>query len=461
MSRFSLLALCSLICLSNAGGITQYSLSPQVQQIYQHVMTKLEQDPSVSPTPPNLILTSGRFQKDLAAYGNTTDFPSRLFYDELIKAQEEVLVSTMIFDSGFAQAKKGEPAPPTPSAVRRAIEELDRRAGKEGRRVRFYLAYDPFGTAFFAHTRLPPLYMHRISKHPERINLPAYDSLKNIDFKVVKYHYGIQGALHSKYMLIDGHTTIMGSKNLDADVAMEYMLVVNGQVTRSLRADFGSILKEPLPELKTSPPTYDPAKDVPILVVSRMNSVVSSKIKEYAPQNEAWLKAVEVAQKEIYVQTPDFATKAIAEAILDAVIRRPITVKLVVAFHQEDKVTAMHKHSIGTSGETMNYMYNKLKTAGNVKGKLEWCWFVGQRAGPNFKYNKLEWSHVKFMAVDGKFAMVGSGNQDPQTWYHSREVNILIDDAKTTQHMLSTLQEPQQSLEHCYNGSEAEKDRVV
>src|SRR6185369_5140070 len=35
--------------------------------------------------------------------------------------------------------------------------------------------------------------------------------------------------------------------------------------------------------------------------------------------------------------------------------------------------------------------------------------------------------HVKLLIVDNRVGIQGSGNQDTQSWYHSEEVNIMID----------------------------------
>jgi len=47
--------------------------------------------------------------------------------------------------------------------------------------------------------------------------------------------------------------------------------------------------------------------------------------------------------------------------------------------------------------------------------------------------------------------IAGSGNQDPQSWYHSREVNVLLDDREVAEAMTGELLSKQQSLNHCYS----------
>jgi hypothetical protein len=35
--------------------------------------------------------------------------------------------------------------------------------------------------------------------------------------------------------------------------------------------------------------------------------------------------------------------------------------------------------------------------------------------------------HIKFAAYDDEVLIIGNGNQDSQSWFHSQEVNIMID----------------------------------
>lgn len=41
--------------------------------------------------------------------------------------------------------------------------------------------------------------------------------------------------------------------------------------------------------------------------------------------------------------------------------------------------------------------------------------------------HKLRNCHVKVMLVDGHLAIQGNGNQDTQSWFHSMEINVMID----------------------------------
>jgi len=260
---------------------------------------------------------------------------------------------------------------------------------------------------------------------PSSQNLPDPKDIPWIDFRVITYHRHVLGALHSKMMIIDGKTLIMGSKNMDGDISMEYMYVLEGVVASSLRADFKRIWKEPIPDddIPTLVTAYDPSKDFPVVVVSRTEGdhLLSENI--HAPQDQAWLKSMDVAKKNVYIQTPNFCERAIAQKVLET-LERGIEVTLVVSYRQQDFNEAVNPTAVGSNSGTMEMLYKEMKKLNIPNPKLKWCWYIGKRAGPSPKPTQVEWSHIKAMVVDDEFAIIGSGNQDPQTWYHSRENNL-------------------------------------
>lgn len=49
------------------------------------------------------------------------------------------------------------------------------------------------------------------------------------------------------------------------------------------------------------------------------------------------------------------------------------------------------------------------------------------QTAPLAQSRRLRSSHVKLMVVDGRVAVQGNGNQDTQSWFHSQEVNLLVE----------------------------------
>lgn len=46
---------------------------------------------------------------------------------------------------------------------------------------------------------------------------------------------------------------------------------------------------------------------------------------------------------------------------------------------------------------------------------------------------------VKFMAVDDEVGIQGNGNQDTQSWFHSQEINVMIDNKKIVNEWMHAL----------------------
>jgi len=184
-----------------------------------------------------------------------------------------------------------------------------------------------------------------------------------------------------------------------------------------------------------------------VIVVSQKQSTSDVSENEDSPQDVAWLKALEVATDEVYIQTPDMCTKTMAQAIVNTV-KRGVNVHIVTSYRQQDFNEFVSPGSKGSNYQTGVWIKSQLEDS-EYADRFKACWYIGTRV-KEVKPNPKEWSHVKAMVVDKQFAMVGSGNQDPTSWYHSRECNLLIDDPTTAVAMYNELQRPQQSLAKCF-----------
>lgn len=72
------------------------------------------------------------------------------------------------------------------------------------------------------------------------------------------------------------------------------------------------------------------------------------------------------------------------------------------------------------------HLYKSLSLAG--RQRLHYYWYVGKdQTKPIVAEHKKRSCHVKLMIVDDRIAVVGSGNQDTQSWFHSQEVNLLLE----------------------------------
>jgi len=87
----------------------------------------------------------------------------------------------------------------------------------------------------------------------------------------------------------------------------------------------------------------------------------------------------------------------------------------------------------------VNRMYTKLNAEkkGHHKNlKVFWYTSKDQKRPINAAAKKRN-CHVKFMAVDDQIAIFGNGNQDTQSWFHSMEINVMVDSPALVRDWLS------------------------
>ncbi|MFI5391920.1 MAG: phospholipase D family protein, partial [Bacteriovoracales bacterium] len=122
-----------------------------------------------------------------------------------------------------------------------------------------------------------------------------------------------------------------------------------------------------------------------------------------------------------------------------------VTVNMLLSKNYQDyndKFQEMGKNSRAvqaTLSELKEEMAKMKPTPGKVMGSLNVNWFVtragflsGKRPGERFEnrvvVNEMFYNHnhTKFLCADGQVAIIGSANLDEQSWYNSREFNLLI-----------------------------------
>jgi len=155
------------------------------------------------------------------------------------------------------------------------------------------------------------------------------------------------------------------------------------------------------------------------------------------PQNQAWLTAFREAKREVFVETPDFLTRNVVDAAI-ATVRRGVNVTVITNLYMGDEAEMFYTHSYRTNRRMARKVYEQLRNEPEAKALMRICWFIGKRMDPP-RPTRQEWTHVKAMTVDDEVAIVGTGNHDPQSWYHSRENNLVIDDMGVTRHIKAKL----------------------
>jgi len=291
---------------------------------------------------------------------------------------------------------------------------------------------------------------------PTEYDLPKKEALPNLEFHVKSFMTWLVGDVHDKMVIVDGKTLVIGSRNLDTFKGYDYWTQVEGPIALSARKDFFRLWREDEPAVPTGAGEKVPGA-VPMVYLSRREDGNWLAEDLDNTQDQAFLKALEVAKDHVYIQTPNFQTRAMADKVIETV-KRGVRVTIITSFSYQVLTSKFYQGSAGNDYDTMKYMYKALSA--EEAARLNECWFIGKKIKTGAP-NKDDMSHVKFMAIDDELIIVGSSNQDAQTWYHSNESDLLIDDPVVTKHVLAKLLRDQFTLDHCYRDHHGKKETKI
>ncbi|KAI5241443.1 hypothetical protein E4T43_05488 [Aureobasidium subglaciale] len=171
-------------------------------------------------------------------------------------------------------------------------------------------------------------------------------------------------------------------------------------------------------------------KLVPMALVNRKPYGATNHNGVYMPQNEAWLSAVRNARRSVFIQTPDLNAAPLIPELL-AAVRRGVEVTYYVCLGYNDAGELLPFQG-GHNEGVANKLYTSL-TADETAARnlLHIHYYTAKdQTCPIHDSFKQRSCHVKLMIVDEQLGIMGNGNQDTQSWYHSQEVNIMIDSAE-------------------------------
>ncbi|KAF2222072.1 phospholipase D active site motif protein [Elsinoe ampelina] len=192
----------------------------------------------------------------------------------------------------------------------------------------------------------------------------------------------------------------------------------------------------------------------PIALVNRKPHGALNHASVHTPQNEAWLSAIRHAQSSIFIQSPDVNAAPLIPALQKAV-RRGVEVIVYACLGYND-LGELLPYQGGTNEMIAHKMYMELEP--EHRKHLRWHWYVAKdQTKPLHNKFKQRSCHIKLMIVDSRIAIQGSGNQDTQSWYHSQEVNVLIDSELVCRDWLAALKRNQNT--HLY-GAVSQEDGV-
>ncbi|SCV72211.1 BQ2448_4905 [Microbotryum intermedium] len=171
----------------------------------------------------------------------------------------------------------------------------------------------------------------------------------------------------------------------------------------------------------------------PIALVNRRPHGAPGHQDIRVPQDAAWLAALRYAEKNVFIQTPTLNAAPLVRAVIEACSKGgkdkqgiPVTVYLGLGFNDKGESVPFQG---GTNEEVTVRLYKALRRV-KKEHNLHIYWYCGKdQIKPLNAIHKSRNCHVKFMSVDGIVAIVGNGNGDSQSFMHSQEANIMIDDA--------------------------------
>ncbi|TKY87535.1 hypothetical protein EX895_003549 [Sporisorium graminicola] len=184
---------------------------------------------------------------------------------------------------------------------------------------------------------------------------------------------------------------------------------------------------------------HKPHEPVPMALVNRRPHGTPGHSDIRNPQDAAWLAGFRYAKKHIFIQSPTLNASPIKAAVL-AAVRRHVKVELWLDLGFNDKSESMPFQG-GTNEQVVTAFYRQLRQEGKGDEKyLEVYWYTGKdMTRPLNAVRKQRNCHVKFAAFDGQVAVLGSGNQDTQSWFHSQEINVMVDSKQIVDEWMAAL----------------------
>jgi hypothetical protein len=287
--------------------------------------------------------------------------------------------------------------------------------------------------------------IHRVDWERE-LNLELQPAGRNI--AIMSYHRPLMGTMHAKFLVVDDHLAVLCSNNIQDRPNLEMAVCMSGDIvsgfiecSRYLWKDvhldlhldlhanlFSCIISGSLDTFSSSVEVEQSFRDsAPEDGRSEKRMIMCNRDANgslwddvLTPQNHVWWTCMSLAKRKILIVTPTFNAYHAKRSVYLACCRG-VHVTLLLTKYFNDKKEALPLQG-GTNTQVVAELLQKLKKK-QCEGYLSVKWFKGkneekERIGVN--------NHVKYMCIDDTYFMIGNGNMDTQSWYHSMEVNVLI-----------------------------------
>lgn len=354
------------------------------------------------------------------------------------------------------------------------LEQERKRRGETGPPVRFHLlVYKmPFKSTS---------YIEDIAKEVEAMHFDP----KHIDVQISAWRRPLLGALHSKHVVVDGREVVFTGANTNDNYGppvsnLDAGFHMTGGAARAAREDFVDAWKQAdrwtcgtdwravvkkrhrwpahrhvalssascwenndappaIPELE---PLYGRPGNTTVLLLSSRAHGWPWHRNFNTPYDRAYLGAVWGAFDHVRILTPNLNDPSMKDAVIFAA-RRGRRVEIVLSKNFEHLPQSLPSRG-GPNEDTVDWLYDALEAEGVAHPceVLDIRWFSRDGRTPVETSSGPPASHTKYLSADDTVAIVGSANQDIQSWHNSREVGAAVFDGPTTRAWDDQLFEP-------------------
>ncbi|KAL4808296.1 hypothetical protein BDV18DRAFT_98068 [Aspergillus unguis] len=191
---------------------------------------------------------------------------------------------------------------------------------------------------------------------------------------------------------------------------------------------------------------HEQHKPFPMAVVNREPYGAPDHASTVVPQNAAFLAAINNANHSIFIQTPNMNAEPLLEPLLDAVRRGVIvTCYLCLGYNDAGQLLPFQN---GTNEMISHRLYESLETDEERTRLRIFNYVAKDQTRPIHNKFKKRSCHIKLMIVDEAVAIQGNGNLDTQSYYHSQEVNLLLDSPQICKSWLDAINRNQNTAKY-------------
>lgn len=244
-----------------------------------------------------------------------------------------------------------------------------------------------------------------------------------------------RGALHSKLVVIDGNRAFIGGNNIDNKSESDTTVLLRGSVVDNLLAEFDdafhrgenrAVNKRSAPHdlLRShadNPPNVDREgrEHLIQLLGKSANRELTPKLD--TPANRAMIEAIDSAQSEIKLSSPNFNEISVWHRLADAA-KRGVTINILLPRDYLNIASFID----AAPNRSLAILWDRLSPPERERVNIRWYSADGA---------SHDHTHSKLLIIDDEWGYVGSQNFDRQAWGYSRELGVGVDDREAVRRL--------------------------